>query len=109
MTSPDDRQAFREIMRVLKPDGFLQFTVPNPVNHAVTNEWGYPDPKLHEHYRTYGRDLLERFGQAQPGVRFHHVRECDDVTGVTDLVYFASRDRRRMDTIRACLPQPPES
>ena len=105
----DDRLAFREIMRILKPDGFLQFTVPSPCTRAVTKEWGYPDPNLHEHYRTYGRDLVQRFGEAQPGVRFLHVRECDDVTGVTDLVYFASLDRRRMDTIRSCLPKQLES
>ena len=99
----NDRQAFREIMRILKPDGFFQFTVPNPRAFAVTDEWGYPEPSRHHHYRAYGRDLVQRFGEAHPGVQFLHIRERDDVTGVDDLVYFASVDSRRMDRIRTQL------
>ena len=59
-----DRQAFRELMRILKPDSFLQFSVPFPQGRVVTEDWGYPKPELHQHYRVYGRDLVERFTKA---------------------------------------------
>ena len=95
-----DRQAFRELMRILKPDGFLQFSVPFPQGRVVTEDWGYPKPELHQHYRVYGRDLVERFTKAQPGVHILEVPGEDEVTSVPDFVYFASFDERRLDTIR---------
>ena len=63
----DDRLAFREIMRILEPKGFFQFSVPSPHARDETEEWGYPDPERHHHYRIYGKDLVPRFeklGQA---------------------------------------------
>ena len=96
----DDRQAFREIMRVLKHTGILQFTVPNPHGRAITDDWGYPDPDRHHHYRVYGRDLVRRFGEAVPNVKFLGIAGTDHVTGVSDLVYFASLDGTGLDSIR---------
>ena len=84
----DDRRAFREIMRVLTPSGFFQFTVPLPWTRAVTEEWGYPD-RPHGHYRLYGRDVIDRFAEARPGTRFLCVPCGDPVTGEPDFVYFA--------------------
>ena len=95
----DDKRAFREIMRILKPTGFFQFTVPLPQTRAVTEEWGYPDLP-HGHYRLYGRDLVDRFAEARPGTRFLCVPGADPVTGEPDLVYFAFLDERRLDSIR---------
>ena len=77
-----DRQAFREIMRILRSGGFLQFSVPNPKVRAETVDWGYPRSDLHDHYRNYGRDLVQRFGEAQLGVGMLQVEATDDVTGV---------------------------
>ena len=96
----DDRQAFQEIIRVLYRAGVFQFTVPNPHKRAVTEDWGYPDPDRHHHYRVYGRDLVHRFGEAVPNVKFLWTTGTDDVTGVSDLVYFASLDGSRLDAIR---------
>ena len=95
----DDRQAFREIMRILKPTGLFQFTVPLPQSRAVTEDWGYPDHP-HGHYRLYGRDLVDRFGEARPDTKFLCVPGADPVTGEPDLVYFAFLDERRLDSIR---------
>lgn len=95
----DDRQAFREIMRILKPTGLFQFTVPLPQSRAVTEDWGYPDHP-HGHYRLYGRDLVDRFGEARPGTKFLCVPGVDPVTGERDLVYFAFLDERRLNSVR---------
>lgn len=95
----NDRRAFREIMRILRATGLFQFTVPLPQTRAVTEEWGYPD-RPHGHYRLYGRDLVDRFGHARPGVKFLCVPCVDHVTGEPDLVYFAFLDERRLNTVR---------
>ena len=95
-----DRQAFREILRILRPTGFLQFSVPNPKLHAETKDWGYPKPDLHEHYRMYGRDLLLRFSEAQAGAHILEVDATDEVTGVSDFVYFASLDESWIDAMQ---------
>ena len=95
----DDRRAFREVMRILAPLGLFQFTVPLPQTRAVTEEWGYPD-RPHGHYRLYGRDLVDRFGEARSGVKFLCVSGADPVTGDPDFVYFAFLDERRLESIR---------
>ena len=91
----NDRQAFREIMRILTPTGIFQFTVPLPHSHSVTDDWGYPD-EAQAHYRMYGKDLVDRFSKAQPDVKFLCVEGFDDVTGVGDIVYFCSLDDQRL-------------
>ena len=95
----DDRRAFREVMRILRPTGLFQFTVPLPQTRAVTEEWGYPD-RPHGHYRLYGRDLVDRFAAARPGAMFLCVPGVDLVTGEEDFVYFAFLDERRMESVR---------
>ena len=94
-----DIQAFREVMRVLKRSGFVQFSVPNPKVREVTEDWGYAKAERHGHYRTYGRDLMERFGNIGPGVTILEVDATDMVTGVSDFVYFASLDGGVLDAM----------
>ena len=89
----NDRQAFREILRILKPTGFLQFSVPNPKQLSKTKDWGYPKPEVHNHYRVYGFDLLQRFSEAQPCAQILQIEAGDEVTGVSDFVYFTSLDK----------------
>ena len=98
-----DLEGFRELVRILKPDGFLQFSVPFPQGRSDTEEWGYPKPERHGHYRIYGRDLVERFADAQSGVRILEVAGVDDVTGAPEFVYFASCDNGRLDALRSRL------
>ena len=89
-----DRRAFREIFRILDPRGFLQFSVPSPERLCGTEDWGWPNPELHDHYRAYGRDLLQRVGGEVLGVRIRilEIDARDPVTGANDYVYFAFRD-----------------
>jgi SAM-dependent methyltransferase len=87
----DDRLAFRELIRILSHDGVLQFSVPNPYDRDVTEEWGFPKPEQHDHYRLYGRDLVQRFTASMPDLVMHRVESRDEVTGVGDYMYFAGR------------------
>ena len=102
-----DHQAFRELIRILKSDGLLQFSVPGPRWRETTEDWGYPKPEKHQHYRIYGRDVVERFSEAQPGIHILEVPGEDEVTGEHDFVYFATLDEARLDVIRRCLASPP--
>ena len=97
----NDREGFRELIRILKPEGILQFSVPFPQGRSTTEDWGYAKPELHGHYRIYGRDLVERFAEARSGVRILEVAGVDDVTGTPEFVYFASCDKDRIETLRS--------
>ena len=54
---PDDKKAMTECLRVVKNDGFVQLGIPAPLLHDKTDDWGFPNPEEHGHYRTYGRDV----------------------------------------------------
>lgn len=88
----DDGAAFAELVRILSPQGILQFAVPAPRDHEVTIDWGYPDWEQHGHYRVYGRDLWNRFTTAGPFAVLE-VEVADPVTGTEDVVYFIARQQ----------------
>ena len=87
-----DRQGFRELMRITRPQGFLQVTVPTPYTRAHTKELGYPDEGAFGHWRAYGRDLVERFAEARPGAELVQVEVFDPVTAAGGYVYFWTLD-----------------
>ena len=93
----DDRRAFRELMRIVKANGILQFSVPSPALFNKTWGWNF---LWHDHYRMYGRDLVERFMDALPGVSILEVPIVDDVTEVPDFAYFASFDTDRLKAVQ---------
>lgn len=97
----DDRQGFRELLRITRPEGFLQITVPTPYTRERTKELGYPDEGAFGHWRAYGRDLVERFAEAAPGVHLVQVEAFDPVTGAGGYVYFWSRSADTARRIRA--------
>lgn len=96
---PHDAPAFSETLRILKPDGLLQFSVPNPKARAVTEDWGFPKPEQWGHYRVYGRDIVDRISQAVPGVHLLSIDVKDGVTLVEDFVYFASSDADIIESV----------
>lgn len=93
----DDKKAFSELLRVIKDDGFLQMTVPNPILRKETEDWGYPKENFHGHYRHYGIDLIEYFKAVIPDIFMIHLRGIDPVTGVDDYVFFWTKSRDTRD------------
>lgn len=84
----DDRAAFREIFRVLKPEGFAFVSFPDPMRRSITSDWGYPNWDDHGHYRKYGRDVIGKMAEELPQATVLQYVAVDPVTGVEDLVYF---------------------
>lgn len=87
----DDIQAIQELLRILTPRGVIHINIPNPAYNLETRDWGYPDPKIHEHYRHYGSDFLLRIDKALTSAYAIQVVEIDDVTDTLELVYFISK------------------
>lgn len=100
---PDYRAALRELARILSPRGFLFLSFPDPHHVERTTDWGYPDPKLHDHYRHFGRDVEDVFRQEMPDCHVVAVTSVDKVTGATDLAYVVTRSGdwlRRLGRLR---------
>ena len=60
----DDKKGFAELYRVLKPGGFVSFSVPQAPHNPQTAEWAIPDLSHHGHVRQYGADLEDRMRDA---------------------------------------------
>lgn len=88
---PDDAAAMRELVRVIKPTGFVFLTFPDPANIAKTNDWGFPRADQHDHYRIYGRDVEDRMRANIPNCWIMTSTVSDPVTGVRDLIYLLSK------------------
>jgi len=53
----DDSAALAELHRILAPGGILNISVPEIMYLADTADWRVPDPKVHQHFRVYGRSF----------------------------------------------------
>jgi len=84
----DDRRGFRELLRITRPDGLLQVTVPTPYTRETTKELGQPDEGAFGHWRAYGRDLVQRFAEVSPDAHLVQVEVFDPVTAAGGYVYF---------------------
>ena len=100
---PDDRAAIKELYRILTADGFAVITVPNPLTHRDTEDWGYPDPEVHGHYRVYGRDMVDLLRETLPEAAVLDHLDHDPATGTEDVVYFLSKSEERLDWVRTRL------
>ena len=104
----DDRQGLRELMRITRPGGFVQLTVPTPYTRATTVDWGYPKPESHGHYRGYGKDFLYLFRQVIAHATVLQVEAVDEVTGAGGYVYLWSADPSRIRQLRQWIACPVE-
>lgn len=86
----NDRQGLQELMRITRPHGFIQITVPTPYTRAATVDWGYPKKEAHGHYRGYGRDFIDLFRELWPGATTLQVEVFDGATGAGGYVYLWS-------------------
>lgn len=128
---PDDRQAMRELRRVLKPDGWALLQVPIDRKRQVTFE----DPSVtdpaerarlfgqHDHVRWYGQDYPARLRECGFDVRIDRFMDelpADAVQrfglGVGEEMYFCRRDANwagkqtaREGTAERSLPLPPQN
>ncbi|MEP3278495.1 MAG: methyltransferase domain-containing protein [Stappiaceae bacterium] len=100
----DDISALKELLRIIKPDGLVQFTVPTPSSQLWTEDWGYADPEAYEHFRGYGSDLPLRLGAAIEDAGGVQVIGWDTViTARWDVVYFFSPSRERISELATIL------
>ncbi len=56
-----DKEAIKEMHRILKPTGQCIVIVPIARKRLTTIEYDAPDPREHGHVRSYGRDIVNRF------------------------------------------------
>ena len=61
----DERAALDEVMRILRPGGCFNVSVPESMHLKQTLEWCYPDASHHQHYRQYGADFMDRLNAAR--------------------------------------------
>lgn len=96
---PDDALALSELLRVTAPDGFVEFTVPDPLYRDKTRDWGYPDHSQHGHFRLYGADLLPRLMARTGPVPWFAAGTADPVSGRPDVVFFLAHRQEVLDRL----------
>lgn len=106
----DHRTALSELERILRFDGIIFITVPNPALFHHTNDWGFPDPSLHYHYRTYGRDFYGFLASSFKSLTIFEIETCDPITQTPDYLYLChktnSRNLKSLSPLHLSLPEP---
>jgi ubiquinone/menaquinone biosynthesis C-methylase UbiE len=98
----NDYAAVSELIRITAINGVIQLNVPGPTGLQYTNDWGFPDPKIHDHYREYGiLDFIDRFASIIKSKSYHSMKlHCKDpVTGSNDIVFFLSSSKENLEYI----------
>jgi SAM-dependent methyltransferase len=98
---PDDRQALRELVRVVGANGVVHVNVPTPTNRWETEDWGFADQTKNKHYRDYGADFPQQMVKGVPGLKCASVASFDPLTLVSDLVYFFSLNEQTLSNMAA--------
>ena len=68
----DDKEAIKEMHRILKPTGQCIVIVPIARKRLTTIEYDAPNPREHGHVRSYGRDIVNRFNTSGFHVEWIH-------------------------------------
>lgn len=93
---PDDGAALRELTRIVKTDGIVFLTVPDPARRTETRDWGFPDQARHGHFREYGSDISQRFARHIPFIFALKVQMEDAVTRTPDVAYLFAHQQNRL-------------
>lgn len=88
---PDDLAALRELDRVVRTDGFVFLSVPDPARVPATRHYGRARDDKHGHWRVYGPDILDRFAEVLPHCFVVTLQPSDPVTGAPDTAYLLTR------------------
>ena len=99
-----DNAAMVELLRIVAPLGFLFLTFPDPARRERTVDFDAPDAQQHDHWRIYGRDVVERFRRYLPETWVLSTAAWDPVTGATDVAYLLTQDAVTADRLRQRLP-----
>lgn len=94
---PRYQDGFRELVRVARAFAFISF--PDPHVREVTDDWGYPKPDQHMHYRMFGADIEKRFTVMLPGIKIARAVGTDPVTGAEDRAYLLSKGLKWIDRL----------
>lgn len=92
-------------MRITRPGGFIQITVPYPYTHEVTVDSGYPKDEAYGHYRGYGKDFLQIFSEVE-SAQVLQVEAIDEVTDAGGYVYLWSADAALISQLSAWIVNP---
>jgi len=101
---PYDNSALCELLRITKIDGFVFLTVPSPLSHDTTMDWGYPKVDQHGHYRIYGKDFASILKRYLPFAWIVSSKLIDEVTETEDIVFFLCLSEIRVQNITNKLP-----
>jgi SAM-dependent methyltransferase len=96
----DHRRAISELVRILSRRGIMLLAYPTPITRAVTEDWGYPDPDKHYHYRVLGRDFEGEYRTLVPDSSVFAVTGADAVTTLQVRLYLITKSRDWMERIR---------
>lgn len=99
----DDRQAVRELLRVVGPNGVVHYCVPSPMYRWRTSDWKFADPEKDMHYREYGSDFPQLLKEFAPKSHVVAVVAVDPATGVPDIVYFQSLELNVLESMGSLL------
>lgn len=88
---PDDLAALTELDRVVRADGFVFLSVPDPARVPATRHYGRAREDKHGHWRVYGPDIADRFAEALPHGFVVTLQPTDPVTGAPDTAFLLTR------------------
>jgi len=96
---PDDKKAIKELLRVTKKDGFVQMSVPYPMQLAKTIDWGYPKESDHGHYRNYGKDINLLLDELVGKDCWKEIVVTDPVTIAQDYIYILCHSKKVLSSV----------
>jgi hypothetical protein len=89
---PDYKQGLAELTRIVSRTGYIFLSFANPHYRKITEDWGYPKPKQHGHYRVFGADIEKKLPVLTGNLGVARVIGEDPVTGVEERAYIISKN-----------------
>lgn len=98
---PDDGAALKELARIVRPDGFVFLSFPDPVRQKHTQDWGFPREDQHGHFRVYGRDVFAKLKSALPHMLILAAHTQDPATGTGEMYFLIGSEPKLMNKLAA--------